>query len=135
MYWDELSDTAKVSVWVSEHVHMERIEELERLVALCETDAIETELCRRGVLWDKNHEFRGAEHLYIESAVYHVDTYARARRLTFRLIDMLRKSTEVRKDLTAPVAAPPREGPMIPLALFLLALLAMASVVVIMVGQ
>ncbi len=138
LYWDDLSDTTQVSVWVSEYVHMKKIEEIEKLVALYETDMIEEELCRRGVLWDRNREFLGSEHLYIESAVYHIETYARARRLTFKVIDILRKMSSAHKDLIAPVAtsAPlSEEGPMIPLALFLLALLAMASVVVIISGQ
>ncbi len=138
LYWADLSDTTQVSVWVSEYVHMKKIEEIERLVALCEIDMIEEELCRRGVLWDRNSEFLGSEHLYIESAVYHIDTYARARRLTFKVIDMRRKMSSARKDLIAPVATSVTlsgDRPMIPLALFLLALLAMASVVVIMSGQ
>ena len=138
LYWNDLSDTTQVSVWVSEYVHMKKIEEIEKWVALCETHLIEEELFQRGVLWDRNREFLGSEHLYLESAVYHIETYARARKLTFKLIDILRKKSSVHKDLVAPTAnlsTSHEEGPMIPLALFLLALLAMASVVVIMSGE
>ena len=77
-------------------------------------------------------------HLYLESAVYHIETYARARKLTFKVIDILRKKSSAHKDLVAPTAnlsTSHEEGPMIPLALFLLAILAMASVVVIMSGE
>jgi len=138
LYWNDLSDTTQVSVLVSEYVHMKKIEEIEKWVALCETHLIEEELFQRGVLWDRNHEFLGSEHLYLESAVYHIETYARARKLTFKVIDMLRKKSSACKNLVAPTANVSRsheEGLMIPLALFLLALLAMASVVVIISGE
>ena len=78
LYWNDLSDTTQVSVWVSEYVHMKKIEEIEKWVALCETHLIEEELFQRGVLWDRNREFLGSEHLYLESAVYHIETYAGA---------------------------------------------------------
>jgi hypothetical protein len=138
LYWDDLSDITQASVLVSEYVHMRKIEDIEKWVALHEAHMIEDELSRRGVLWDRNHEFLGSEHLYLESAVYHVETYARARKLAFKVIDIMRKRSIDRKDLVAPVARPATlsaEGPMVPLALFLVALLAMASVVVIISSQ
>ena len=138
LYWDELADTTQVYVLISEYVHLKNIEELERLVLQGATEVIEDKLLQRGVIWDRNHEFMGSEHLYIDSAVYHVETYARARRLSSTVVYLLRNAPSARTRLVAPVSATapsPAKDPMIPLALFCLALLAMASVAVVLAGQ
>ena len=138
LYWDELADTTQVYVLISEYVHLKNIEELERLVLQGAAEVIEDKLLQRGVIWDRNHEFMGSEHLYIDSAVYHVQTYARARRLSSKVVYLLRNAPSARTRLVAPVSATapsPAKDPMIPLALFCLALLAMASVAVVLAGQ
>ncbi len=76
--WRRLGTPTKVRILVSEHVHLGKLGVIEAWVRTRQVHALEASLARRGAIWDRNREVAGSEHLYIESAVLHVDTYFRA---------------------------------------------------------
>jgi hypothetical protein len=77
LYWNQISTATKVQILISEYVHSGKLEVIEEMPQVHE---LEDELGKRGVIWDRNFDMMGSEHLYIESAIVHVDTYFRANK-------------------------------------------------------
>jgi hypothetical protein len=87
--WSDLSAPTKVQILVSEHVHLGKLGVIEDWVRRPQVRALEEELARRGVIWDLNGDPTGSEHLYIESAALHVDTYFRANKAKLGALRLL----------------------------------------------
>ena len=79
----------KVRILVSEYVHLRKLGVIEDWVRRPQVRALEEELARRGVIWDLNGDPTGSEHLYIESAALHVDTYFRANKAKLGALRLL----------------------------------------------
>ena len=89
--WSRLSTPTKVRILVSEYVHLRKLGVIEDWVRRPQVRALEEELARRGVIWDLNEDPTGSEHLYIESAALHVDTYFRANKAKLGALRLLRE--------------------------------------------
>jgi hypothetical protein len=89
--WSDLSAPTKVQILVSEYVHLGKLGVIEDWVRRPQVRALEEELARRGVIWDLNGDPTGSEHLYIESAALHVDTYFRANKAKLGALRLLRE--------------------------------------------
>ena len=78
LYWKQLHEETKLQILISEYVHLKKLDVIENWVKLHQVRELEEELVKRGVIWDRNCDLQGSEHLYVESAIVHVDTYFRA---------------------------------------------------------
>ena len=91
--WSDLSAPTKVQILVSEYVHLGKLGVIEDWVRRPQVRALEEELARRGVIWDLNGDPTGSEHLYIESAALHVDTFFRANKAKLGALRLLQGET------------------------------------------
>jgi hypothetical protein len=89
LYWNLLSTPTKVRILVSEYVHSRKLGVIEDWVRKRQVHTLEEELARRGVIWDRNRDPTGSEHLYIESVAVHVDTYFRAKKAKLGALRLL----------------------------------------------
>jgi hypothetical protein len=93
--WGDLSAPTKVRILVSEYVHLGKLGVIEDWVGRRQVRALEEELARRGGIWDLNRDPTGSEHLYIESAALHVDTYFRANKAKLGALRLLQGETSL----------------------------------------
>jgi hypothetical protein len=91
MCWADLAPVTRVCILVSEKVHMQELEKIEEIVQRHNQSIthsrISEMLCRRGILWDHNVFLSWqAKFYYMLSALYHVKTYERAKRLASNIM-------------------------------------------------
>ena len=88
--WADLDLVTRVCIFVSEKVHIKELEEIEEIVQSNNksiTDSLMVEmLCRRGILWDLNLWDYQASLYYILTALNHVKTYERAKKLASKIM-------------------------------------------------
>jgi hypothetical protein len=74
LYWNQINTATKVQILILESVHLRKLEVIEDWVGMRQVHELQEELTKRDVMWDRNCEMMGSEHLYIESAIVNVDT-------------------------------------------------------------
>jgi arginine decarboxylase-like protein len=74
LYGNQISSATKVQILISQYLHLGKLEVIEDWVGMRQVHELEEELSKRGVIWDRNCDMMGSEHLYIESAIVNVDT-------------------------------------------------------------
>jgi hypothetical protein len=80
VYWEQIHEEIKLQIVISEYVHLKKLDVIENWVKMHQVRELEGELVKRGVIWDRNRDLLGSEHLYVESAIVHVDTYFRTNK-------------------------------------------------------
>jgi hypothetical protein len=74
LYWNQINTATEVQILILEYVHLRKLEVIEDWVGMRQVHELQEELTKRDVMWDRNCEMMGSEHLYIESAIVNVDT-------------------------------------------------------------
>ena len=90
MCWADLAPVTRVCILVSEKVHMQELEKIEEIVQRHNQSIthsrISEMLCRRGIFWDLNLWDYQASLYYILTALNHVKTYERAKKLASKIM-------------------------------------------------
>lgn len=94
VYWKQMSEEVKLQILISEYVHLKKLDVIENWVKMHQVRELEEELVNRGLIWDRNLDLLGSEHLYVESAIVHVDTYFRATNAKLGALQLFSKSRE-----------------------------------------
>jgi len=107
VYWKQIGEEVKLQILISEYVHLKKLDVIENWVKMHQVRELEEELVKRGVIWDRNRDLLGSEHLYVDSAIVHVDTYFRANKAKLGALQLFSKSREncPRATSRLPVAA------------------------------
>jgi hypothetical protein len=105
VYWKQIGEEVKLQILISEYVHLKKLDVIENWVKMHQVRELEEELVKRGVIWDRNRDLLGSEHLYVDSAIVHVDTYFRANQAKLGALQLFSKSRERRATSRLPVAA------------------------------
>ena len=105
VYWKQIGEEVKLQILISEYVHLKKLDVIENWVKMHQVRELEEELVKRGVIWDRNRDLLGSEHLYVDSAIVHVDTYFRANKAKLGALQLFSKSREHSATSRLPVAA------------------------------
>jgi hypothetical protein len=105
VYWKQIGEEVKLQILISEYVHLKKLDVIESWVKMHQVRELEEELVKRGVIWDRNRDLVGSEHLYVESAIVHVDTFFRANQAKLGALQLFSKSREHSATSRLPVAA------------------------------
>ena len=124
VYWNHMHATAKVSILVSEHMDLGKLDVIEHRVQARQIHELEQELAKRGVAWDRNWDILGSEHLCIDSAIVHVDTHFRAGKARLGVLRLLSVNCAAHMDAKA------EERAAIAVARCVFSILAMTSLVI-----
>jgi hypothetical protein len=125
VYWNQMHTTTKVGILISEYTDLGKLDAIEDWVQTCQVHELEHELAKRGFRWDRNCDILGSEHLYIESAIVHIDTHVRARKVQIGVLRLLAAKHAAHVDAKA------EERAAIAVASCMLSTLTMASFVLI----
>jgi hypothetical protein len=89
VYWNHMHTTAKVNILISEYTDFGKLDVIEHWVQTRQILDLEQELAKRGVAWDRDCDISGSEHLYIDSAIVHVNTHFRAGKVRLGVLRLL----------------------------------------------
>jgi hypothetical protein len=124
VYWNHMHTTAKVNILISEYTDFGKLDVIEHWVQTRQILELEQELAKRGVVWDRNWDILGSEHLYIDSAIVHVDTHFRAGKARLGVLRLLSVNCAAHMDAKA------EERAAIAVARCVFSILAMTSLVI-----
>ncbi len=120
--------TAKVNILVSDYTDFGKLDVIEHWVQTRQILELEQELAKRGVVWDRDCDIFGSAHLYIDSAIVHVDAHCRAGKARLGVLRLLSGKYAARIDANA------EERAAIGVASCVFSILAMTSFVLIWTG-